>query len=126
MARSLKIFSQRPTTTTTPYKHITYMINNIIKNGDIWDINQTVNGNSRFLYLNDKWHYATGYNKELFISSIYQYDKNELTKSITEDYDNETKLIGNIFTDDMKLDFSQCQEVIQAIREYKLNNIINN
>ncbi len=38
----------------------------MIKNGDIWDIGQTVNGNSRFLYLNDKWYYATGYNKELF------------------------------------------------------------
>lgn len=104
---------------------------NIIKNGDIWDINQTVNGNSRFLYLNDKWYYATGYKNEIFKSLIYEYDNHELTKSIfdiirTEDYNNETKLIGNIFTNDVKLDFSQCQEVLQAIREYKLNNIINN
>ena len=95
----------------------------MIKNGDIWDIGQTVNGNSRFLYLNDKWFYATGYNKELFISLIYQYDGSELTKSITEDYDDETKLIGNIFTDDMGLDFSQCDEVLQAIRDYKLNQL---
>lgn len=100
----------------------------MIKNGDIWDIGQTVNGNSRFLYLNDKWFHATGYaslvNKELFISSIYQYDSSELTKLITEDYDDETRLIGNIFTDDMDLDFSQCDEVLQAIRDYKLNQLL--
>jgi hypothetical protein len=96
----------------------------MIKNGDIWDIDQTVNGGSRFLYLNDKWFYATGYNKELFISSIYQYDGSELTKLITDDYDDKTELIGKIFTDDMGLDFSQCDEVLQAIRNYKLNQLL--
>ena len=96
----------------------------MIKNGDIWDIGQTVNGNSRFLYLNDKWFYATGYNKESFTSSIYQYYGSELTKLITDDYDDETELIGNIFTDDMGLDFSHCDEVLQAIRNYKLNQLL--
>lgn len=99
------------------------MIKNV-KNGDIWDIGQTVNGNSRFLYLDSKWYYAVGYEKEMFKSELYQYDGGELTKLITEDYDDETKFIGNIFTNDIGLDFSECPEVLRAIREYKLNKIL--
>lgn len=96
----------------------------MIKNGDIWDIDQTVNGVSRFLYLDSKWYYATGYNKEMFKSELYKYDGSELTKLIKEDYDDETTFIGNIFTDDMGLDFSECAEVLRALREWKLNKIL--
>ena len=58
-----------------------------MNNGDIWDIGQTVNGVSRFLYLDSKWYYAVGYDKGMFKSELYQYDGSELTKLITEDYD---------------------------------------
>ena len=97
----------------------------MINNGDIWDIGQTVNGVSRFLYLDSKWYYAVGYEKEIFKSELYGYDGDELTKLIKEDYDDETTFIGNIFINDMGLDFSECPEVLRALREYKLNSIIN-
>lgn len=96
----------------------------MMKNGDVWDIGQTVNGNSRFLYLDNKWYYAVGYGFYFFKSQLYQYDGSELTKLITDDHDGETKLIGNIFTDDMDLDFSECPEVLRALREWKLNKIL--
>lgn len=95
----------------------------MIKNGDIWDIGQTVNGVSRFLYLGSKWYYVIEYDKGMFVSELYQYDGGELTKFI-EDYDDETKLIGNILTDDMDLDFSDCLEVLMTLREWKLNKIL--
>lgn len=104
----------------------------MIKNGDVWDIGQTVNSWSRFLYLDSKWYYAVGYEYSLFKSQLdwkfgtitLQYDGGELTKLVNEDYDGETKLVGNIFTDDMDLDFSQCHEVLQAIRDYRLNQLL--
>ena len=107
----------------------------MIKNGDVWDIGQTVNSWSRFLYLDSKWYYAVGYEYSLFKSQLYEYDNAELpqlyeydnaelSKLVNEDYDGETKLVGNIFTDDMGLDFSQCDEVLQAIRNYKLNKLL--
>jgi hypothetical protein len=89
----------------------------MIKNGDIWDIGQTVNGVSRFLYLDGRWYYARS------LVMRYNYDESELTKAVTLD-DDETELIGNIFTDDMGLDFSQCDEVLQDIRNYKLNQLL--
>ena len=96
----------------------------MIKNGDVWDIGQTVNSWSRFLYLDSKWYYAVGYEYSLFKSQLYEYDGGELTKLVNEDYDCETKLIGNIFTDDMDLDFSQCHEVLKSIRDYRLNQLL--
>ena len=30
---------------------------NIVKNGDVFDIGQTVNGVSKFLWFNQKWYY---------------------------------------------------------------------
>ena len=69
------------------------MIN--INNGDIYDIGQTVNGVSRFVWLNDKWYYF----EQRFFSE-YQYDNDDLTKLIIDDdlsgFD-ETKYLGNIF-----------------------------
>ena len=101
----------------------------MINNGDIWDIgisqilkfreyHQTVNGVSRFLYLDGRWYYSRS------LVMRYNYDESELTKAVTLDEDDETELIGNIFTDDMGLDFSQCDEVLQAIRNYKLNQLL--
>jgi hypothetical protein len=67
-----------------------------IKNGDVYDMGQTVNGVSRFLFFNEKWHYF-----EERLSREYEYDQSELTKLVKESYDNdfnEVKFIGNVFT----------------------------
>ena len=67
------------------------------ENGDKYDIGQTVNGVSRFVWLNDKWYYF----EQRFFSE-YQYDNDALTKLIIDDnlmgFD-ETKYLGNIFND---------------------------
>jgi hypothetical protein len=66
-----------------------------IKNGDVYDMGQTVNGLSRFLFFNEKWYYF-----EERLSREYEYDQSELTKLVndTENDFNEVKYIGNIFT----------------------------
>jgi len=93
-----------------------------MKDGNIYDIGQTVNGVSRFLYLNNKWYYARS------LVFIYNYNHNDLTKTVLEDDFDEVKLIGNIF-DDIELrnglDFSDCPEILAIIRDNKLNDLIN-
>jgi hypothetical protein len=66
-----------------------------IKNGDVYDIGRTVNGVSRFLFLNEKWYYF-----EERLSRECRKDKSELTKLVndTENDFNEVKYIGNIFS----------------------------
>ena len=92
-----------------------------MKDGDIYDIGQTVNGISRFLYLEyGKWYYARS------VVFRYNYCECELTKAITLDEDDSVKLIGNIFTDDeliLGLDFSECPEILGEIRERKLKDL---
>jgi hypothetical protein len=63
----------------------------IINNGDIFDIGQTVNGVSTFIYLNEKIYYF--YDDK--IQREYEYDKKEIYYSITKDYDGDVKFIGN-------------------------------
>lgn len=65
-----------------------------IKNGDIFNIGQTVNGVSTFCWLNGKWYY---YNNHL-VGEEYQYDQNDLTKLITENEFDQIKHIKNIYT----------------------------
>ena len=93
-----------------------------MKDGNIYDIGQTVNGVSRFLYVNNKWYYARS------LVFIYNYDQNDLTKTVLEDDFDEVKLIGNIF-DDIELrnglDLSDCPEILAIIRDNKLNDLIN-
>jgi hypothetical protein len=48
-----------------------------INNGDVFDIGQTVNGVSKFLYFNDKWYYF-----EERLSREYEYDQNELVNVV--------------------------------------------
>jgi hypothetical protein len=88
--------------------------------GDIYDIGQTVNGVSRFLYLDNKWYYARS------VVMRYNYAESELTKAVTLDEDDSIKLIGNIFID-VKLvsglDFSECPEILSLIRERKLKEL---
>ena len=61
-------------------------------NGDVYDIGETVNGISRFLWFNDEWYYF-----EQRLSSKYEYDQDDLTKLIVENEFDEVKLLGNIF-----------------------------
>ncbi len=91
-----------------------------MKDGDIHDIGQTVNGTSRFLYLDGRWYYASS------VVMRYNYDESELTKTVTLDEDDSVELIGNIFTSvDLisGLDFSQCPEILSLIREKKLKEL---
>ncbi len=91
-----------------------------MKDGDIYDIGQTVNGVSRFLYLDNKWYYARS------LVMRYNYEESDLTKSVTLDEDDSVKLIGNIFIDNeliLGLDFSESPEVLGEIRERKLKEL---
>ena len=64
----------------------------LIKNGDIFDLGKTVNGVSRFLYLNGKWYYF-----EERLSHESQYSQEDLTKQVRENEFEEIKWEGNIF-----------------------------
>lgn len=68
------------------------MTENKIKNGDIFDIGQTVNGISKFIWLGGKWHY---FNKE--VDRAYEYSQEELTNLITNDEFGDVDYLGNIF-----------------------------
>jgi hypothetical protein len=64
----------------------------IINNGDVFEIGQTVNGVSKFLFFNDKWYYF-----EERLSREYEYDQDELTKLVRNDEFEEVTFIKNIF-----------------------------
>lgn len=63
-----------------------------INNGDIFDIGQTVNGVSRFLWFNNTWYYF-----EARLSTEYEYDQSDLTKLVTENEFDEVTFVKNIF-----------------------------
>ena len=65
---------------------------NKINNGDVFDIGQTVNGVSQFLWLSGKWYYFTDR-----LSNEYEYDQESLTKTISEDEFEEVTFVKNIF-----------------------------
>lgn len=70
-------------------------MNKEIKNGDVYDINQTVNGVSKFLWFNNIWYY---FNKEIFsYLDEYEYDQDDLTNLILNDEFEEVTFIKNIF-----------------------------
>jgi hypothetical protein len=110
-----------------------------MKEGNIYDIGQTTNSLlrnvaltccSRFLYINNKWYslYRLVANYTRSIVFAYNYDQNELTKTVLEDDFDEVKLIGNIFDDiELKnsLNFSDCPEIITIIRDNKLNDLLS-
>lgn len=77
--------------------------NLIPNNGDVFDIGQTVNGVSRFLWLNNSWYYfeermtkKNEYNQVAFVQ--YEYDQKDLTKLITENEFDEVNYLGNLFS----------------------------
>lgn len=63
-----------------------------IKNGDVFDIDQTINGVSKFLWFNDTWYYF-----EERLSAEYQYDQLELTNLILDNEFEEITFVKNIF-----------------------------
>ena len=66
-----------------------------MKNGDVFDIGQTVNGVSKFLWFNDKWYY---FDKQM--SRKYEYDQKELSKVILNENEfEEITFIKNIFNE---------------------------
>ena len=68
------------------------MTENKIKNGDIFDTGQTVNGISKFIWLGGKWHY---FNKE--VDRAYEYSQEELINIILNDEFGDVDYLGNIF-----------------------------
>jgi hypothetical protein len=65
---------------------------NVIKNGDVFDIGQTVNGVSKFFWFNDKWYYF-----EERITREYEYDQEALTKLVVDEFELEdVTYLGNI------------------------------
>lgn len=75
-------------------------MNNKINNGDVFDIGQTINGVSQFLWFNNKWYYfVKGFTRE------YEYDQEgltELVQNINEIED--ITYLGNIL-DNFKLKY---------------------
>jgi hypothetical protein len=55
----------------------TSMTDRQIQNGDVYDIGQTVNGVSRFLWFNNTWYYF-----EERLSCEYEYNQNVLTQTV--------------------------------------------
>jgi hypothetical protein len=65
---------------------------NIVKNGDVFDIGQTVNGVSKFLWFNQKWYYF-----EERITREYEYSQEDLTKLVVDEFEEEeVTYLGNI------------------------------
>lgn len=69
------------------------MSNKQIKNGDVFDIGQTVNGVSKFLWFNNTWYYF-----EERLSREYEYEQNDLTQIVLNPNEwEEVTFIKNIF-----------------------------
>lgn len=62
-----------------------------INNGDTFDIGQTINGVSKFLWFNDKWYYF-----EERMTREYEYDQKELTDSVKDIDELGVRFLGNI------------------------------
>jgi hypothetical protein len=72
------------------YKNMTFF------DGDVYDIGQTVNGISKFIFIDGKWHY---YSDRLMRQ--YEYDQNDLSDIIYQDKINgwnDVKFLGNVFS----------------------------
>ena len=68
-------------------------MNSNIRNGDVYNIGQTVNGVFSFLWINDKWYYFTER-----LSREYEYDQEDLTATIKDINEVENvRFVKNIF-----------------------------
>jgi hypothetical protein len=63
----------------------------VINNGDVFDIGQTINGVSRFLWFNDRWYYFVNR-----VTREYEYSQKELTDSMSDENEVCVKYLGNI------------------------------
>jgi len=77
-----------------------------INNGDIFDIGQTVNGISTFIYLNEKIYYF--YDGK--VQREYEYDSSDIYYTIAFNYDGDIEFIGNHLSN---------------IRDEKINDILS-
>jgi len=64
---------------------------NEIKNGDVYDFGQTVNGVSQFLWFNNTWYYFTER-----LTREYEYKQTDLTIMVKSDMFDDVKYLGNI------------------------------
>lgn len=65
-----------------------------LQNGDVYNIGQTVNGVSKFLWFNNTWYYF-----EERLSREYEYNQNDLTQIVLNPNEIEDiTFIKNIFT----------------------------
>ena len=62
-----------------------------INNGDVFDLGQTINGVSTFLWFNDKWYYFVGR-----ITREYEYPQQDLTDLVTKNEFEEIKFVIHI------------------------------
>ena len=62
-----------------------------IKNGDVFDIEQTINGVSKFLWFNNKWYYF-----EERMTYEYQYNQEDITKTVIDNDSDMVTFLGNI------------------------------
>jgi hypothetical protein len=65
---------------------------NHLNNGDVFDIGQTVNGVSTFIFLGGVFYYYVG---DLFLGREYEYDQEDLKNLILNDEFDEVKFIEN-------------------------------
>lgn len=83
-----------------------------LRNGDIYDLGSTVNGVSRFVYIEGTWYYF-----EERLMRVYEYDQKSLQDSLLNVSGiEESEFIGNIF-DISKLTITE-EEIEQAAEEY--------
>ena len=70
------------------------MIMKNFSNGEVYDIGQTVNGVSRFIYVEGKWHY---FEERMF--GEFEFNQNDLT-IIIRNVDGlfDINYLGNIFS----------------------------
>ena len=77
----------------------------LVKNGDIWDIGQTINGVSRFVFIDNIWYY---YEERMLYNdpkksaapntlSEYEYEYSSITDVIRAVYSGSTRRrVGNV------------------------------
>ena len=72
-----------------------------MNNGDVFDVGQTINGVSQFLWFNKEWYY--------FVKGLthkYEYDQDDLTNLVQLNEFDEIKYLGNIL-DNFKLKYNE-------------------